>query len=73
MILFAGVASTFYYFQQIPATFVTLGALVVVDAAIYLLVGKVTVCYQCRAEYRGLAYNPDHRGFDLAASEKYER
>jgi len=31
----------------------------------------VTVCYRCRAEYRGNAYNPGHAGFDLATSEKY--
>jgi hypothetical protein len=73
VILFALTASVFYYFENVPATFATLAALVVVDAVIYLFVGRVTVCYRCRAEYRGLAYNPSHRGFDLATSEKYER
>lgn len=72
VILFGVVASVFYYFQNIPATFAALASLVVVDAAIYFFVGRVTVCYRCRAEYRGVAYNPDHQGFDLATSEKYD-
>lgn len=72
VILFGAVASVFYYFENIPATFGTLASLVVVDAAIYFFVGRVTVCYRCRAEYRGVAYNPDHQGFDLATSEKYD-
>lgn len=66
------IASVFFYYENIPATFATLGALVLVDAVIYLLVGRVTVCYRCRAEYRGVAYNSDHQGFDLATSEKYK-
>jgi hypothetical protein len=73
VVVCALVASVFYYYENIPATFAALGTLVVVDTVIYFFVGKVTVCYKCRAEYRGLAYNPDHQGFDLATSEKYER
>lgn len=72
VIVFGVVASIFYYFQNIVATFITLGSLVAVDALIYLFVGRVTVCYRCRAEFRGVAYNPDHGGFDLATSEKYD-
>ena len=72
VLLFGVVASVFYYFENIPATFGTLASLVVVDAAIYFFVGRVTVCYRCRAEYRGVVYNPGHHGFDLATSEKYD-
>lgn len=72
VIVFGLVASVFYYFENIPATFGALLALVVIDAAIYWIVGRVTVCYRCRAEYRGCVYNPDHHGFDLATSEKYK-
>ena len=55
-----------------------LGALVLVvaalvDAIIYMLVGKVTVCYRCRAEFRGVPINPKHEGFELATAEKYRR
>ena len=48
-----------------------LAAAVLIDLALYLVVGKVTVCYACRAEFRGAAINPEHHGFDLARSEKY--
>ncbi|MBK8266935.1 MAG: hypothetical protein IPK83_00955 [Planctomycetes bacterium] len=72
VVVFGLVATCFYFARNVPMTFAVLGSLVVVDAVIYLFVGKVTVCYRCRAEYRGLAYNPDHEGFDLATSEKYE-
>lgn len=72
VVLFGLVASIFYYYQNIPATFGILAALVVVDAAIYFFVGIVTVCYRCRAEYRGLPRNERYGGFDLATSEKYD-
>lgn len=72
VIIFGVVASIFYYFHNVVATFATLGSLVAVDALIYLFVGRVTVCYRCRAEFRGVGYNPDHGGFDLATSEKYD-
>jgi len=71
VIIFGLIASVFYYYENVIATFATLGSLVVVDAVIYLFVGPVTVCYKCRAEYRGVGYNADHEGFDLATSEKY--
>lgn len=48
-----------------------LGAAVLIDLIIYLLIGTVTVCYACRAEFRGAAPDPKHEGFDLARSEKY--
>lgn len=55
-------------------TFISWGVLVgavLVDMVIYYLVGVVTVCYACRAEYRRCALDPAHQGFDLARSEKY--
>ena len=42
-----------------------------VDAVLYLLVPKVTVCYRCRAEVRGMPLNPEHGPFELAVAEKY--
>lgn len=71
VVVFALAASVFYYFERIPATFATLASLAVIDAVIYLFVGKVIVCYRCRAELRGPVYNPRHEPFDLATSEKY--
>jgi hypothetical protein len=42
-----------------------------VDVVLYLFVPKVTVCYRCRAEFRGVPVNPEHEGFELAVGEKY--
>ena len=50
-----------------------LAVAVVLDAAIYLFVGKVTVCYRCRAEFRDVPVNPGHEGFELAVAEKYRK
>jgi hypothetical protein len=52
-----------------------LGAIVliialVIDAMIYFFVGRVTVCYKCRAEYRG-PINPAHAPFELSVAEKH--
>jgi hypothetical protein len=46
-------------------------AAALVDGLLYLMVGKVTVCYRCRAEMRGVPPNPEHRPFELAVAEKY--
>ena len=46
---------------------------VVVDAALYWFVPRITVCYKCRGEFRGAPVNPQHEGFDLAVAEKYRR
>jgi hypothetical protein len=51
-----------------------LGALVamaLVDGAIYLLVGEVTVCYSCHAIFRGFGPNPEHGPFNLELLERY--
>jgi hypothetical protein len=44
---------------------------VVVDLALYLFVPKITVCYRCREDFRGVPVNPEHGGYDLAVGEKY--
>ena len=68
-------ALTFLSLASRPRYFY-LGAVVlvvaaVVDAIIYLMVGKVTVCYRCRAEFRDVPINSEHEGFELAVAEKY--
>ena len=55
-----------------------LGALVllvavVIDAALFWFVPKITVCYRCRAEFRDRPINPKHDGFELAIGEKYRQ
>ena len=42
-----------------------------VDALLYLFVPKVTTCYRCRADFRGVPLNPEHGPFELAVAEKY--
>ena len=44
-----------------------------IDAVLYALVPKVTVCYRCRAEFRDRPINPEHEGFELALGEKYRQ
>jgi hypothetical protein len=66
----AGVST--YYLTEIG--FYALGILAaaaVVDALLYVVIGKLTVCYRCRAEFRKAPISPDHKPFDLATAEKY--
>jgi hypothetical protein len=42
-----------------------------IDAVLYALVPKITVCYRCRHEFRHVPINPRHKGFELAVGEKY--
>ncbi|MBI3468040.1 MAG: hypothetical protein HY000_33960 [Planctomycetes bacterium] len=44
-----------------------------VDACLYYLVGDVTVCYRCLAQYRGNERSPGHAPFDLAIGERYRQ
>jgi hypothetical protein len=42
-----------------------------VDALLYAVVPKVTTCYRCRSDFRGVPLNPEHAPFELAVAEKY--
>jgi hypothetical protein len=42
-----------------------------VDALLYFFVPKVTTCYRCRSDFRGVPLNPEHGPFELAVAEKY--
>ena len=46
-------------------------AAAVIDFFIYRKTPWMTVCYRCRAEYRGYALNPVHRDFDRHVDELY--
>jgi hypothetical protein len=46
-------------------------AAVAVDAMLYFFVPRVTTCYRCRADFRGVPINPSHAVFELAVAEKY--
>jgi hypothetical protein len=45
----------------------------IVDALLYAIVPRITVCYRCRAEFRDRPINPEHHGFELAVGEKYRK
>lgn len=70
VLLFGGIALYFFTFDVVKAWLV-LASAIVVDLIIYFMIGRVTTCYACRAEYRKCPLNPAHEGFDLATSEKY--
>lgn len=72
IVIVAALASCVLYYRNLLLwTWGVLAGAVVLDALLMLVTGRVTVCYRCRAELRGVKYNPDHEGFDLATSEKY--
>src|SRR5687768_14394465 len=73
LVILAGVA--FLVLAANPSTFYIgawiLAGAALIDAVIYLFVGKLTVCYKCRSEFRDCPLNPDHEPFELAIAEKY--
>jgi hypothetical protein len=62
-----------YYLRYIGATWAILIGSAVVDGVLYLLVGDVSVCYRCGAEYRGFPANPEHKPFELGVGERYHQ
>jgi hypothetical protein len=44
-----------------------------IDVVLYLMMGNMTVCYRCRAQYQGFPVNPEHKSFDLAVGERYRQ
>lgn len=71
IVVIAGLASIYFFANNFILAYAILAAAALIDLALYLAIGKVTVCYACRAEYRRVRPNPAHEGFDLATSEKY--
>lgn len=72
LIVVIAAALSFMTLQRTPAlAYGVLAGAVLIDLAIYCVIGLVTVCYRCRAQYWGLARNRRHDWFDLATSEKY--
>lgn len=46
-------------------------AAILIDLLLYRIVGFVTCCYRCKAEFRGVRGHEAHGPFDLATAEKY--
>ncbi|MCH9033756.1 MAG: hypothetical protein IID42_04555 [Planctomycetes bacterium] len=66
-----GLTAIYFFSVSVLKAWCVLGSALLLDLIIYFLVGKVTACYACRAEYRRCQVNSTHDGFDLATSEKY--
>ena len=66
---------TFLVLAANPHTFYlgayALAGAVVVDALLYFIVPKMTICYKCRGAFREEPINPRHGGFELSIGEKY--
>jgi hypothetical protein len=73
IVIAAGLTSMLLYARHTLAALGLLAAVCILDALVFLCVGRVTVCYRCRAEFRRAAYNPAHAPFDLATAEKYPK
>ena len=44
--------------------FISLAVATIIDFFLYQVLKSVTICYHCRAIYRGFEEDPTHRGFD---------
>ena len=64
MVLFLGM-------REVVWGFGVLMAAALIDAIVYLFVGRCLVCYRCRSEFRDLDIPRNHRGWDLSIGEKY--
>ena len=51
----------------------SLAVCALIDAILYKRLRSITACYICGAEFRDYLVNPDHKEFDLALDEGYER
>jgi hypothetical protein len=57
----------------VPWTYgLSLAVMALVDFVLYQLLPRVSVCYVCKARYRGVPPHPDHRPFDLQTAQTYE-
>lgn len=67
-------ASTLFwlYYHYVHALLVLVGT-ALVDAVLYLLIGNATVCYRCRAVFRGVQANPEHGPWDIEVAERFRQ
>ncbi len=73
IVVFCALAGIYFVWQDRPYLFYASLAVAVVAAAfLYLLLPEVTVCYACKAVFRGAVRNPEHKGFDLHIADVYE-
>ncbi|MFQ5637822.1 MAG: hypothetical protein ACE5IR_07470 [bacterium] len=58
LIFIVGVAFSYHTY------FLSLAVATLIDFILYKVLQTVTICYHCRAIYRGFKEDPTHRGFD---------
>lgn len=71
VLLAAITAAILFFYRAFYVAMAALFGVAIIDAAIYLLVGKCLVCYRCRSEFRDTPIGKDHAGWDLSIGEKY--
>lgn len=71
IVIVAGLLSIWFLRENAAIAYAILATAAAIDAGLYFLFPKVTVCYRCRSEFRGIPLNSAHEGFDLATAEKY--
>lgn len=71
VVVLFGALAIYMFTVNVMLAWAVLAAAALIDLSVYVVVGRVTACYACRAEYRKCHLNPAHEGFDLATSEKY--
>ncbi|MEK6799177.1 MAG: hypothetical protein AABZ12_09455 [Planctomycetota bacterium] len=71
VVVLFGAAAVYCFTFSVVWAWAVLASAFLLDFLIYLLIGRVTTCYRCRAEFRKSNQNPEHEGFDLSTSEKY--
>jgi len=49
-----------------------LGAVLLLDLAVYRRLPEVSVCYLCQSVYHGFPANPEHRGFYMGNEERFK-
>jgi hypothetical protein len=71
VVVVAAICSFAFLKSNLLLSWACLLAAVAIDMVLFYMVGIVTCCYRCKAEFRGVARNEAHAGFDLATAEKY--
>lgn len=70
----ACLASVVTYALYLPwLTWAILIGSAVFDGLLYLVVGDVSVCYRCLAQYRGLKNHALHPPYELVVAERYRQ
>jgi len=57
----------------VPWTYgISVAVMALADLILYQLLPRVSVCYICKARYRGMPPHPDHAPFELMTAQTYE-